>query len=262
MPECPTCGDTFDSERGMKSHHTQSHGTSLSKLTLSCDWCGDEFQRQQSLAAKSEKDFCSKGCSAQWTEHEQAPEDAPRWNGGKQTINCEWCSSEIERDPHRVEGTENNFCDAKCRGQWFSENQSGEQHHQFDSIVVHCETCGEELTRRRSRVEKTEHKFCSMGCRGEWFSKNVVGEDHPLWNGGPNYYGPTWRRQRRNALERDNHECQDCGMTREAHYDEHNTDLEVHHMTPFRTYADSAEANQLSNLITVCMDCHIKREHS
>jgi len=104
-----------------------------------------------------------------------------------------------------------------------------------------------------------KRNYCSSDC----YFENHTGENAPRWKGGSiNYYGETWLPQRRKAIDRDDEQCQDCGMTRDQHYDEHGTDLEVHHKTPIRTFEDTAEANILSNLITLCTTCHMKREHN
>ena len=77
-------------------------------------------------------------------------------------------------------------------------------------------------------------------------------------------YGPNWERQRRLARERDGFRCRFCGRAEEPRR-EH----DVHHKRPFRTFDyrpgenDShILANALSNLITVCPECHPKAEAS
>ncbi|WP_280985286.1 homing endonuclease associated repeat-containing protein [Halorhabdus utahensis] len=88
-----------------------------------------------------------------------------------------------------------------------------------------------------------------------------AGEEHPGWKGGhKRYYGPSWSSARRKARERDGYTCQRCGMTDEEHLDEYGHKLHVHHIKPFRTFDDHEDANDLGNLITVCLDCHNRLE--
>ncbi|HEX7973878.1 MAG TPA: Zn-binding domain-containing protein, partial [Anaerolineales bacterium] len=75
-----------------------------------------------------------------------------------------------------------------------------------------------------------------------------------LWTNAPNEYGPGWAALRDRARERDGYRCQVCGGLEQgrAH--------DVHHKIPFRTFASAEQANQLSNLVTLCPSCHRKVE--
>lgn len=75
----------------------------------------------------------------------------------------------------------------------------------------------------------------------------------------PNDYGPTWQKQRKLALERDDHTCQLCRAS--------GTLLHVHHIKPFREFGyirgenrRDEVANRVENLITVCPSCHQRAE--
>ena len=39
--DCPTCGKSLNTERGMRQHHTKVHGDPLPNRT--CEACGEEF---------------------------------------------------------------------------------------------------------------------------------------------------------------------------------------------------------------------------
>jgi len=75
-----------------------------------------------------------------------------------------------------------------------------------------------------------------------------------LWSSDPNDYGPNWAAQRNQVRARDGYRCQMCGApeTDRAH--------DVHHKIPFRTFASYVQANQLSNLVTLCRSCHGRAE--
>ena len=49
---------------------------------------------------------------------------------------------------------------------------------------------------------------------------------------------------------RDGYRCQVCGSPELGHAHD------VHHKIPFRSFATRQEANQLSNLVTLCPTCH------
>ena len=64
---------------------------------------------------------------------------------------------------------------------------------------------------------------------------------------------------RQKALERDNFECQECGLTQETHFALFNRGLSVHHLDETGVGAKIGEKNNdLDNLITLCMRCHGK----
>ncbi len=75
-----------------------------------------------------------------------------------------------------------------------------------------------------------------------------------LWTSDPNDYGPNWLPQRDRARARDGHRCQACGALEDgrSHH--------VHHKIPFRTFTSYRQANQLSNLATLCPRCHHRVE--
>jgi DEAD/DEAH box helicase domain-containing protein len=75
-----------------------------------------------------------------------------------------------------------------------------------------------------------------------------------LWTNASNDYGPGWARLRDEVRARDGYRCQVCGTP------EQGRSHDVHHKIPFRSFASRQEANQLSNLITLCPTCHRRVE--
>jgi DEAD/DEAH box helicase domain-containing protein len=75
-----------------------------------------------------------------------------------------------------------------------------------------------------------------------------------VWTSDPNYYGPNWLAQRDKARVRDGYRCQACGAL------EQGPSHHVHHKTPFRAFGSYRQANQLSNLVTLCSRCHHRVE--
>ncbi|MGA9349722.1 MAG: Zn-binding domain-containing protein, partial [Anaerolineae bacterium] len=75
-----------------------------------------------------------------------------------------------------------------------------------------------------------------------------------LWTSDPNDYGPNWLAQRDRTRARDGYRCQACRVLEQgrAH--------DVHHKIPFRAFTSYQQANQLSNLVTLCPRCHHRAE--
>ena len=61
------------------------------------------------------------------------------------------------------------------------------------------------------------------------------------------------------VLERDNFECQDCGMTQEQHFIIFNKRLDIHHIDGSgKSTPKEDKNNDMDNLITLCHRCHTK----
>lgn len=70
-------------------------------------------------------------------------------------------------------------------------------------------------------------------------------------------YGTNWTRQRRRCLKRDDHTCRVCGTPAE----QLDREPAVHHIRPRRQFDGTPrEMNDLSNLITLCSECHGRYE--
>ena len=121
----------------------------------------------------------------------------------------------------------------------------------------HCEYCGNPIDPKRSMKHR---KYCSQKCSGAAFAASGIfsGPNHPNWKGGVSYdRGPNWRKQSSLARKRDRYTCQICGKQKPIKPFFH-----VHHIIPFREFGIERykEANELDNLITLCVSCHMKVE--
>jgi len=256
--ECPTCGDTFCSTQYMKSHHTQVHGESIAGELVECAWCGDEFRVQPSNIR--EKNYCSNKCFRKGRSERYSGENHPRYNGGEIEVNCEQCGKGYNIPPAKKD--KSRFCSRECLNQWRSENETGENHPQYDRIECECKMCSETVHRQPSQLERMDNVFCSQECHREYQSIHQRGENHHHYKPESiDDYGPNWHRQRRKALERDNHKCQFCGLPES----EHHQGLSVHHITPREAFMQDGEfdyeqANKLDNLLSLCQACHRKVE--
>lgn len=185
------------------------------------------------------------------------------------TVNCTICGVEQERLESQIRSAKNVFCSQDCLHTWRSESFTGESHPLTDRVDVECEWCEEPLSRVPAVDEAREHHFCSYECMGEWRSEHRSGENAPAWEGGGHLYrGPNWLSQREKAIQRDEYTCQRCECTESEHFEEYGRQLSVHHIRPVREFyaeidngqPDFNEVNALSNLVTLCVDCHRKIE--
>ena len=99
---------------------------------------------------------------------------------------------------------------------------------------------------------------------GDWYSDHLVGSKRYNYRGGRiKRYGPNWYSQAVHARKRDDFRCVIC----DASQDDVGRRLDVHHIIPFRAFGYVAgendfyrDANELSNLITLCPGCHREAE--
>lgn len=199
-----------------------------------CNYCQATFRVKAGVVRRGNGKYCSRDCIA-------------KGRRSRITCICQNCGTEFKKWPAEVKAGHGKFCSKKC----YDETQ-------WERVDVPCKYCGCILQRVPSRAGG----FCSKTCRSRWMSENWRGENHPGWRGGHIEYGPNWLPQRKKALKRDNYTCQYCSKKKQK-YKNH----DVHHITPFRTFGyiegeneNYKQANELTNLITLCRKCHKKAE--
>ncbi|WP_121744877.1 HNH endonuclease [Natronorubrum halophilum] len=179
--ECPTCGEEFKNEHGVKIHHARAHGESIAGVSVECAWCGDEFQVDTAEANAHNWHTCTDECNSKYRSENYKRENNP--NSGKwYTVECDHCGSEYDVPEHRK--GRSRFCSTDCYYSWMSENQSGEKSHAWEGglEVLDCAFCGDEYSVYPAR--KDESRFCSYKCLGKARSVENTGSNNPSWKGG------------------------------------------------------------------------------
>lgn len=228
---------------------------------VSCDQCGNTFFREKQVVERNEKTFCDWECQGNWRSENYTGEDNPLYTRVDKT--CEWCGGVYTVKKKREDTTR--FCSQECLGKWNSRNleghenwasgfSEGEENIRWNSIEVECSYCGETHMRAKSKVEDKNNVFCDIDCHASYQSEYIVGENHPLSKNGEKISArPSKKKEIRS---RDNWKCQYCGMDNEKHKEKYKGELDVHHIIPARKFSDRERANDPSNLITLCKDCH------
>lgn len=128
---------------------------------------------------------------------------------------------------------------------------------------------GEYVDRDRSSLDIADELGCCAKTVRNWLERHSIktrgtgraGADNHSWAGGETTYGSGWNRtKRRQVRARDDHVCQDCGMSQKTHREQFGEKLHVHHLLKARDVDDAEERNAMSNLITLCQGCHPKWE--
>lgn len=127
--QCPTCDRSdFDSELGMRMHHSYAHGESLSYVELECEYCGGNIERPQSEVDRTGTSFCDIGCQHKWQSEKWIGENHPKWEGGDVETQCSNCEKGIQVVPSVFQKYDNHFCSRSCQFDWMGENWNGEEH--------------------------------------------------------------------------------------------------------------------------------------
>jgi len=254
MEMCPSDINNTHNFCNQKCYFEFRHKNSFKNIT--CDNCGKKFSRQKGNI-RDTHNFCSLECSHEFQEI------------GKEIVGCSQCGKKIKRWPYQIKNHENFFCSKECEGKWISKNNTGKNHPKYTGKVkVECTVCGKDIEVYPYRLKETEDFLCSDECYSEWQS----GPNGPV-KGRTNshfFYGLNWYKQREKVLERDNYQCQVCGVTQDQ------AELHCHHIIKYREYRyplfkgnpiknsivefNWKRANRMENLITVCNSCHPRVE--
>lgn len=240
--ECPTCGDSFERDTAMKSHHRHAHDEKIGGVTVTCDNCGVEIEKHPSEVTEDGVNACSYKCQQRALGH-----------GSRSEYECDYCGEVFTRRDAKVRG-ERQFCDKDCYHSWTSDNVRGETHLLYDSgeaFNTECGHCGSSI-RKTADYSEYEHHFCGSECYAEWMSGNRTGQDHPNWRGGKHIidslrkqYRPSFNAIKDNVREGS---CCSCGESKSR--------LDVHHIVPL----SAGGTNEPWNLITLCASCHRSAE--
>lgn len=155
---------------------------------------------------------------------------------------CGQCGKSFEVIPSRLKHGRGKHCSPSCQ-------YANRRASQKSRVVLTCLGCGKAFDRWPSHARGNKGKYCTRECRdAHW-----IGARNPNWqNAGREYKrGPHWSAIKRRIRNLDGC-CVRCGAT---------GDLHVHHIVPFRMFADAAQANSDENLVTLCAPCH-RREDS
>lgn len=236
-------------------------------METKCDNCGATIHQPPSQIKASKHHFCNAGCKGQWMSMTHTGENHPRWMDNAE-ITCEQCGRMFRRaNTEKLSRNKHNFCSRACFSEWKKAAFAGENNpHWSEPVRKPCDFCGNPLERNPARVGKTERRyhFCNKTCRANWQSLHKSVENSSLWQGSPfGSYGPNWKLRRRETRKRDGYECQHCHITQK----ELGRALDVHHIIPFAKFGyipgendNYKQANELSNLITLCHPCHLRAE--
>ena len=195
-------------------------------LLRNCNFCGKEYKPDHSNRKSS---FCSRSCR-----NKAYPPKRPRTK--IKIKNCEFCHKLFEYWPSVRKQAK--YCSFSCLHKGINKRKN-----------FTCKTCGKTYQRSPS-TSKNGTNYCSLQCLYNRPSKAQLASI----NGSSQYYGPNWQTIRKKVKNIYNYKCADCGNNEiPPKY------LHVHHIKPFLSFKNFKSANKLTNLVSLCPECHRKR---
>lgn len=230
MTKCPTCGDEYASEHGVKIHHKKSHGESL-KPKITCELCGNE---EYVKPKRSDARFCSSDC---WYSHKR---------GGDKPTKGELKRLHWDEELSVLEMSERHDVARITITRWMDDYGLDWRSPSEAERLKNRQRSFEE---RKNQTQAANEKAREMVQNGEWHLQ----KDNPLRRG----YGEGWTEEKREEVREDyDRECQSCGIN-EGDY---SRKLDVHHIIPASEFDDPQKRNAKENLVPLCRSCHRETE--
>lgn len=219
------------------------------KIIRNCEYCNKEF-----MPSMKKNIYCNRICK-----------NLDKKNRGSIEINCITCGKPFRTIRSYIEKKNIINCSRVCSAKWrigksvsketrekLSRSKNKENNPNWKGGKPICLICKNECSRRGVN-------YCWNCLVDNNILKDLVpqGEKHYRWDGGGEQYkelnklrGSTkYRKIRKQALERDNFICLNCGSKE---------NLEVDHILPVCNYPELLF--DLENLRTLCYDCHVKTD--
>lgn len=178
---CANCGTEFYSEEERRYCSDNCREAAVSfvgkenpnyrggKETTACAICDDEFDYYPSEKPGRYCPTCVE--EKEWRHQPELNQEAnPRWNGGKQTYECDVCSDSFERYPSEVTG-EVAVCSPECQNEWLSEAFTGAGHPNWEGGDTGSYGPGWNAVRREA-LERDGHTCVICGTTREELGRN------------------------------------------------------------------------------------------
>lgn len=232
---CPTCGDTFASDHGVKVHRKLSHGEAV-KPVLECDWCGNAFEVKPKREDTAR--FCSTKCHyAHKRGGKKPPEDLLHRLHWEEELPALKMSDVLGYPRQTIERWMDDYGIER-------RDQSAAEELKWEQMTA------EERAHQVAEAHETTREAVKSG---EWHLQT----DNPERNG----YGAGWTDEKKEKVRAMyDRACQGCGLSESESLESFGTKLDVHHIIPAGHFDDPERRNSVENLVPLCRSCHRKWE--
>lgn len=230
-----------------------------------CRYCHQAFMARVDGIKKGVGKFCSLSCVARRNNENRGPrtaehqekivsrrrgvklEPSPKWTAWLEkkrakmiTCVCGWCAKKFNKKSAGA----GKFCSFRCAFAF--------KRDKHPILEKTCRSCSSRFHYRAMNKRGQGRLYCSTKCAQDFMRR----ERHPSWRGGTSKdFGKGWLKIAEAVRVRDGRICRRCSKT-EA---ENGKRLIVDHVRPRRDFESMAEANEMSNLVSLCQSCHSKK---
>jgi len=201
VAECPTCGDIFKNEAGMKTHHYHAHNESISGYTYPCDECGEDVEYKQ--RRDDCEHFCDKSCESSYRKKNGrllgiTGIDHPSAKG--EMMDCKQCGETFYCKNSHLQ--RRSFCSVGCVSE-FLKQRTGSDHPRWKEntpkryfyTTKRWKTVRQEVLKRDNNEcqvcgdtrDLHVHHIMPVSEGGERYDKNnlvtLCNSDHRKWEG-------------------------------------------------------------------------------
>ncbi len=168
----------------------------------------------------------------------------------KQAFTCEICGGVFLR--RYREDHPPKFCSRKCSAQYVKKHMSGKDSPSYAKVDKECVICKKQYSVSPSHADR--RKTCGdVKCLFEYRSNLYSRENNPNYRDVSREYPIEFNDKLTSKIrDRDEHVCQNCGMSEAENISKFGRVLDVHHID----YDKNNSAP--TNLISLCFRCHIR----
>lgn len=159
-------------------------------------------------------------------------------------VQCQCCQKEFNKAPSEIKKSPNHFCSRSCA----AKSNNRKFHKRISVVSTEC-ACGKRI-RKTSKYCMKCQKIATRKERGAATIGDKTYDNHKYAK-----YSYIRYSAREVAKENGMDSCKNCGYKK---------CVEVCHIKPIHTYSPEttiSEVNDISNLITLCPNCHWEFDH-
>jgi hypothetical protein len=137
-------------------------------MEVTCDQCGDKFERKRSIQNQFDSTLCSRKCNSKFLSEQYSGENSHEWEGGMPESICPVCD---EKFTHSIK--EQTCCSPDCADE-YREWPSGEDHPNWKSNSKSWPSYGSRWHKQRRKARERDG-CCQVCALPSWAYRSLHG---------------------------------------------------------------------------------------